>query len=204
MQHKASAWLFLFITILCILPSNSLKCYECSCTLSDLSGCRCNDFSDFDDGSYCFIDAIRSSNDTLFEMTRLPLDSTYIPLKDTYYILVIESIRYNQTSATWSTVPTGAAFGCDWDLCNSFNYVDTLPYTFQLGIDTNWLTTNIYGTGVVDSCRTCATDTCGNATNPIDDTKCPILPCNKTTTVRSSTLSLDFDENLATSLVCCI
>ena len=175
----------LLLLLVLFIPSESLKCYECGCTLSDLSACNCMVTSDFDDGSYCFIVENRMSDDTSIQMTRVSADATYIEIEDTYYLLTIESIRYNRTTNDWSTVATGVVFGCDWDLCNSFSYVSTLPFSFQLGVDKTWLTDNLYGTGTVDSCRHCSSEICGNSTHPLDETNCPSLPCNKSSTVRS-------------------
>nr|ACC43936.1 ArkC_4 [Philodina roseola] len=196
---KILQYSLLLLMVLWIVPSDGIRCYECGCALTELAECNCGATSDFDDGSYCFIAETRTLENTYIQMSRLLPDSTYIEIEDTYFVLVQESIRYNRTSATWSTVPFGVIFGCDWDLCNSFSYVSTLPYSFQLDVaDKEWLTENIYGTGTVDSCRHCPTETCGNGTAPIGDANCPLQPCNASTTC----VAYDYWNDLATDLQC--
>jgi hypothetical protein len=96
---------------------------------------------------------------------------------------VDESIFYNETSSTWETKTKRVVHGCDWDFCNKFLLIESLPDTFQLTINSSWLNDNIYGTGRVSSCNNCSNQICGNQTNPINYDLCPFTQCANSTTV---------------------
>ena len=174
------------LLFLSVLPSESLKCYECGCDDSDYAACNCGGMSDFDDGSYCAIFETKPTGTTSIVLSRIDRNSTYIYIEDPYYILIQESIRYSRADNKWNLVTTGSVFGCDWDYCNAPSLIDVLPASFQLTVDDAWLTPNIYGTGSVAGCHHCPEETCGNKTNPIGLAQCPIIACtNGSTTVSS-------------------
>jgi len=173
----------ILLLLVSVVPLNSLICYECACDQTSVSQCNCSDTSDLDDNDYCVIYEQRDILGTRIDLTRIPRNSTWVFVEDPYYILVVESIRYNLTAQEWYLWTNSIIFGCDWDLCNSPNLIDSLPDSFKLSIDENWLDTNIYGTGSVDSCNYCPTGVCGDTLNPIDFSQCPITPCVNVTTV---------------------
>ncbi|CAM4773730.1 unnamed protein product [Rotaria magnacalcarata] len=181
------------LLILAVAPSYSLICYECSCSQPDLSACRCEDTSESFDNDYCVIAEQRFTDETSLQLSRIPRNSTYIYIEDPYYILMQESIRYNKTTSNWNLVTTGSLFGCDWDYCNSPNLINALPNSFRFTIDKAWLDTNIYGTGNISACHTCAFETCGDPANPLNFTQCPLIPCINATTCLVYDLWSDFD-----------
>lgn len=151
---------------------------------SDLAACNCGTYSTDDSArDYCVIIEQRGDSDSFFELTRIPRNASWIDVDDSYYILAIESIRYNQTGANWYLVTNGIIYGCDWDYCNSPNLILQLPNTFQLSIDKTWLETNIYGTGSVNSCHLCQQSQCFNETNPFNPANCPLTNCINATSV---------------------
>ena len=178
------AYGLVLLLLVSIAPCNSLRCYECGCDASDLSACNCDYSTDTSYDDYCIIVESRyTAAETFIQLSRTNRNSTWVYVEDPYYIVTIESIRYNRTIQQWSTWTDGIIFGCDWDLCNSPDLIDALPDSFQLTIPKAWLDTNIFGTGSVTGCHHCPTEVCGNTTNPIDYTQCPMTPCVNSTTV---------------------
>jgi hypothetical protein len=172
----------ILLLLVSVIPSNSLVCYECGCDHTDLSLCDCGFTSEFSDNDYCTIFEERYIDETYIELSRIPRNSTWVFIRDPYYILTLESIRYNKTSLQWTTWTNGILYGCDWDRCNSPNLIDVLPSSFQLVINPTWLNTNILGTGSVSSCYHCPTETCGNKTNPINFSNCSVQTCTDNST----------------------
>ncbi|CAF0856814.1 unnamed protein product, partial [Rotaria sordida] len=162
----------------CAVPSNSLTCYECGCDQNDIAACNCSQTSTEFDGDYCVIGEERLINGTTTVLTRID-----------------QSIRYNQTADAWYTWTEGAIFACDWDFCNSPNLINALPASFQLNIDKDWLDTNIYGNGSVTECHHCPFVTCGDSTNPINFTECPMTSCDNETTCLAFDLWTDLETN---------
>ena len=172
--------LLLFIWI---VPIDGLQCYNCQCLESDTSTCDCDSITtDSYPVDYCVIIETRTLDDAYIELTRVPRNASWLHVDDYYYLLAVESIRYNLTTADWFLFTTGIIYGCDWDLCNDPSYIDVLPNSFTLSIDKTWLDTNIYGTGSVDSCYDCQGG-CFNQTYPFDPDNCPLTNCTSTTSV---------------------
>jgi hypothetical protein len=176
-------WIFL-VLVLWTVPSTSLVCYSCWCPSNSIAACDCNMQINVDQDSHCTIVKDLYVTDPSIQLSSALLNSSYTRIKDPYYILVDETISYNETASDWITRPKRVAYGCDWDLCNQYSLISSLPDTFQLSIDKTWLTENIYGNGTVTGCHTCSNAVCSNATTSIDYDLCPFLPCNNSTTVR--------------------
>ena len=178
-------WIFL-VLILCTVPSTSLRCYKCWCPTANISACDCTDAADVEEGSHCTITQDLHSSNPYIELSSAFPNQSYIRIKDPYYILVDESIYYNETTSGWLTKPKRVVYGCDWDNCNRFSLVSSLPDSFQLTIDSQWLTDNIYGTGTVTSCHSCSEEVCGNETQSINYDLCPFTSCQNSTTVSNA------------------
>nr|ACC43977.1 ArkA_3 [Philodina roseola] len=161
--------------------SAGLKCYECRCSKENVYDCNCDTTVTAPEGTHCTIVEDLHSDDPFIEMATSLLDSSSTLIRDPYYILLDESIGYNVTGDKWSSQPKRVVFGCDWDLCNKYSFVESLPRTFQLEIASTWLTENIYGTGSINECPTCS-ELCGNDTNPIDFGSCSLQTCENSTT----------------------
>jgi hypothetical protein len=163
---------------------HSLICYECACDTTDVTVCSCDSTSNENlANDYCVIIEQRDMFQTYVQLTRIPRDSTWLEIEDTYYMLAVESIRYNLTTSQWNLWTNNIIFGCDWDFCNSPDLISALPDSFKLSIDTTWLNTNIYGNGSIDSCHSCSSGVCGNSQNPFNSTECPLTTCINVTTV---------------------
>jgi hypothetical protein len=176
-------WIFL-VLVLWSVPSTSLRCYKCWCPSLNISACDCANAADVEEGSHCTITQDLHSSNPYIELSSAFLNSSYIRIKDPYYILVDESIYYNETTSLWETKPKRVVHGCDWDNCNRYSLISSLPDSFQLTIDSQWLSDNIYGTGSVTACLTCPNEVCGNATQPVNSDLCPLTTCENATTVR--------------------
>jgi hypothetical protein len=179
----------ILLLFMVIVPINSLTCYSCNCLKSNLAACYCDGNSTDSFGvDYCVIIEQRDVSDTFIELSRVPRNASWLHIEDPYYILAIESIRYNETTEDWYLVTNGLIYGCDWDYCNSPDLILGLPNSFALSIDETWLNDNIYGNGSVDSCFTCEQSQCFNETNPFDPENCPLTNCTNITSVISDNI----------------
>jgi hypothetical protein len=175
---------FVVLLLVSIVPSNSLECYECGCDGDDLSACECGFVTTSTEIDYCIILEDRYTPDsTYFQLSRIPRNATLLYIKDPYYVLTQESIRYNLTTSEWYVWVGAVIFGCDWDRCNSPSLIPSSPNSFNLTINTTWLDTNIYGNGSVDGCYVCPTQVCGDTSNPGNFSECEITSCGNITTV---------------------
>jgi hypothetical protein len=172
------------LLIVSVVSYECLKCYECDCNQSNLSKCECDRMSDSDDDTYCVIFETRYTESAQITMTRIERNSTYVYIKDPYYILLQESIQYRVSTKEWFLMTNGAVFGCDWDLCNAPGLINVLPDSFKLTIDKTWLDTNIYGTGSVTDCYHCPNETCSHSTCSIDVSRCSIITCTNADSVK--------------------
>jgi hypothetical protein len=175
-------WIFL-VLVLWTVPSTSLTCYKCECPSFNTSACDCSTWVNVEEGAHCTIIEDFNPLNQYLELSSAFLNSSYIRIKDPYYIIVEESISYNETSVQWETKTKRVVYGCDWDYCNSFALISFLPDTFKLTISSTWLTENIYGNGSVNSCHNCSDGICGNATHSINYDLCSYSPCDNSTTV---------------------
>jgi hypothetical protein len=174
----------ILLLLVSVGPINSLLCYECWCDDTDITACDCGSTTEEDlDVDYCVIVEQRDIFGTYIDITRIPRNSTWLYINDPYFILAVESIRYNVTASQWNLWTSNIIYGCDWDLCNSPNLINVLPDSFKLSIDTNWLDTNIYGTGSTDSCNDCPRGLCSDNENPLNFTECPLTTCINVTSV---------------------
>ena len=174
----------ILLLFMVIVPIDSLTCYSCNCLLSDVTACDCSRYStEYLSRDYCVIIEQRDISDTFIELSRIPRNASWLDVDDSYYLLTIESIRYNQTGADWHLVTNGIIYGCDWDYCNSPDLIDKLPNSFALSINKTWLNTNIYGIGSVNSCSTCQLSQCFNEANPFNPASCPVTSCTNATSV---------------------
>jgi hypothetical protein len=172
----------ILLLLVSVVPIDSLVCYDCGCDQTNLSQCFCGSItSDVDD--YCIIIEGRDIFGTYITLGRIPRNATWLYVDDPYYILAIESIRYNLTTMDWSLWTYSILYGCDWDYCNSPELIDVLPASFVLSIDKTWLNTNIYGSGSTNSCHYCPEGDCGTVDNPFNSSQCPLTSCTNATSV---------------------
>ncbi|CAM4974507.1 unnamed protein product, partial [Rotaria socialis] len=184
-------------TVLWIVPSTSLICYDCWCLPSDISTCNCPSTTDVGEGSFCTIVENFHSSEPYVELAHNSESFLYTGIKDPYYIQVDEAIFYNETTNKWEIKIIEMTYGCDWDYCNEYSLISILPNSLKLDIDEEWLTTNIFGTGVATSCHTCTNETCGNQTQSIDYDQCTFTSCDNSTTclVYSLWHNIETDES---------
>ena len=157
--------------------SAGLECYECRCSKENLNACNCAKTVNASAGAHCTILEDLHSDEPFIEMATSIPGSSYVLIRDPYYILLDESISYDKVNDQWLTQPKRVMFGCDWDFCNKFSFVESLPRTLQLNIaDSTWLTENIYGDGSISACPTCS-ELCGDQTNPIKFNSCSSESC---------------------------
>lgn len=180
----------LLLLLLSVSSSTGLDCFSCFCQPTNTTACDCTNVVTVQAGFHCTIVQDLHSSDPYIEMSSADANSSYAQVKDAYYILVDEDIYRNDSTSTWQTKTKRVVYGCDWNLCNNFTLIASLPQSYKLTIDSAWLESNIYGSGSVSSCNTCANEICGNKTNPIDYDQCPITTCVNTTTVSCIALPL--------------
>lgn len=175
--------LTLLLILSVVVPIFSLICYECGCEQENIGLCNCQEISEEFGNDYCVIAEQRFEDATYIQLTRIPRNSTYIYIEDTYFILFQETIKRNATSTEWNSITTGALFGCDWDYCNSPHLIYEVPSSLKFTMSKSWLDENIYGTGSTNQCHQCAFEECSDASNPIDFSKCPLTTCVNVTSV---------------------
>lgn len=176
-------WIFL-VLMLWSVPGTSLICYDCACSSTDISACNCTDTVTAEDGAHCTIIENFDPSNSSVELSAASLNSSYVRIKDAYYIIVDDTIFYNETASDWKTKTNGVVYGCDWDYCNDDTLISSLPNTFNLNISPTWLNENIYGSGSVNDCHNCSDEQCGNETYSVNDILCPFASCDNSTTVR--------------------
>lgn len=171
------------ILVLWTVPSTGLFCYTCNCPLFDTTACNCSNVTNVVTVAHCIITKDFDASNSNVELSSSSISSSYSRIKDPYYIIVDESIFYNETTAQWETKTNQVVYGCDWDNCNSFDFITALPTSFNITIDPIWLNENIYSNQSVNGCYNCSNEICGNQTNPIDYNLCQFTSCNNSTTV---------------------
>lgn len=187
---------FILILLVFVTSTHSLLCYEGFCQGKDTLECSHDEPSSGED-DYCVIIEQRFYDVDYIFITRVHNFPSYVEVEDTYHILVIDSIRYNQTANKWYTWPAMVMFGCDWDLCNAPDIIDKLPDSFSVTMNETWLNENIYGTGSVDSCNYCPRGICANNETAYNMTECPMTNCtNNETSVIRSILKNMFSRNI--------
>jgi hypothetical protein len=175
---------FLFLVlVLWTVPSTSLVCYTCNCPSFNTSACDCAETIVVAEGAHCtIVEDFNPANRSL-ALSSAFLNSSYIRIKDPYYIIIDELIFYNETTSVWETTIKRVIHGCDWDTCNKYALVSSLPNVFKLTIDSAWLDGNIYSNGSVNGCHNCSDGICGNVAQPIDYNLCSFTSCDNSTTV---------------------
>lgn len=193
-------WIFLALAI-AAQPSASLICYQCSCSSSTVSACDCDDILDVGEDSHCIIVKDFHFLDSHIELSSTVLNSSYIRIKDPYYVRIDESIVYNEETSESETKIKRLIYGCDWDYCNRYSLISRLSNSVKLTIDNVWLQENIYGTGSVTACHTCSGEISVNQKHSIDYTQCPFSPCTDSTTVSVLEKNTEFKKYKETFLV---
>lgn len=171
------------ILTLWAMPSASLTCYTCNCPSFNISACDCAATTTVPDGAHCTIIEDFNPNNPYLQLNYTFPNSSLVRIQDTYYVMIDESIFYNETDPTWVQRVNRVVFGCDWDNCNRYALVSSLPDTFNLNIDPPWLNENIYGNESVTACYNCSNELCTNATTPVNFELCPSDSCSNSTTV---------------------
>ena len=182
------------ILVLWTVPSTSLVCYTCECPSTDIAACNCSSETNAAVGAHCVITkGFDPADNNVTLSTSSSLSSSYSRIKDTYYIIVDETVFYNETVAQWETKTNQVVYGCDWDNCNSFDLIADLPNSFNITINQPWLDQNIYGNGsITTGCNNCSSGICGNQTDPIDYDLCSLSPCDNSTTVSMQRIKIEF------------
>ena len=186
---------FVLILTLWTIPSASLSCYTCNCPSFNISACDCGRTSVVPEGAHCTIVEDFDAADPYLELTYTFLNSSLLRIQDPYYIVADESVFYNELNSTWETRVNRVVLGCDWDGCNSYNWVAALPDTFNLTIDQNWLTENIYGTESNVTCYNSSNELCANTSSPVNFEISPSDSCDNSSTVSISAATL-VQENI--------
>lgn len=160
-----------------------LICYDCQC--EDNINCECETYTVSNiETSYCTI--IRENYEDSFDVILGPINrnSTRLYIREFPYLLVEESILYNETTKIWWTRNNIAVYGCNWDYCNDPRLIPYLPSGFKMGLPDGWLNLNVLGTGQpVRDCHECLEAPQCGTTEFLDVSACPIKECNTTCVV---------------------
>lgn len=166
-----------------IAPTAGLLCFTCSCSSLDTSACNCTTQITVPIGAHCTIIEDFNPVNSSIALSYAFANSSLVQIRDLYYLMVDESMFFNETTVPWQNKVNRITFGCDWDSCNQFDLVDSLPNSFNLTIDSAWLDENIYSNVSVSNCYSCSNAICANLTTPVNFELCPNNPCADPSTV---------------------
>jgi hypothetical protein len=163
------------------IGESQIICYDCFCYNDP--DCLCETYTVADaKTSYCTI--IRENfgdNDFVIDLEHISRNSTRVYIREFPYLLVEETIVYNDSNKRWNPRTNLIVFGCNWDYCNHPRYLPYLPDSFQMLMSETWLNKNVLGTGQpVRNCHECPTAPVCSTTDFIDGDQCPIQLCNTT------------------------
>jgi hypothetical protein len=161
------------------------RCYECYCSDASISSCSCNRTTVRPAAStYCVIDRLNIGEAYYIDLGHIDRSSSRIYIRNFPYLLVEESIFYNESTGIWNTTTNYVIYGCDWDYCNHPSLVPYLPASFQMRLPESWLNSSVLGSGQpVRDCHQCPdTAYCGTL-DFLDASRCPIQACNTTCVV---------------------
>jgi hypothetical protein len=156
------------------------RCYDCYCY--NQPNCPCNRTTIIPaNGTYCLITRENYGQDIWISMGHIEQDSTRVYIREFPYLLVEESILYDEQLLRWNTITNFVVYGCNWDYCNNPSLIPYLPNTFQLRLPDAWLNTNVLGTGQpTRECHQCPdAPQCGTS-DFLDASRCPPRECNTT------------------------
>ena len=157
----------------------SIRCYNCSC-VEPVCPCKTYDI-DLTDNSYCTITRENFAQTISIDYGRESVNSSLAPIRMFPFVLVRESITYNEGSGRWNTQPELVVYGCNTDLCNKPSLLPYLPSSFQMRVSEGWLNSSVLGTGQpVRDCHECPAGPVCSPTEFIDGDQCPIQSCNTT------------------------
>ncbi len=156
------------------------RCYDCYCY--NEPNCPCNRTTIVPaNGTYCLIERENYGQDIWIAMGHIDQDSTRVYIREFPYLLVEESILYDEQLLQWNTTTNFVVYGCNWDYCNTPSLIPYLPNTFQMRIPDEWLNTNVLGTeDTIRDCHQCPeAPQCGTS-DFLDTSRCPVQACNTT------------------------
>ncbi|CAF4019845.1 unnamed protein product [Rotaria sp. Silwood2] len=159
---------------------NPLKYYSCECTSSTTCACTSFEVVSLDD-TYCIIAREHRDQDISFNFTYLDYYASYNYILEAPFVVVEETISYDERTARWLTATNLVLYGCNWNSCNKSELISLLPNTFQMRLPETWLNTSILGTGrLVRDCHECPDAPQCGTTDFLDSSRCPIHSCNTT------------------------
>ena len=159
---------------------NQLSCYDCYCVNDPV--CACDKIRTLPASeTHCTIIRLYLGQNVFLYLEHINRNSSAIYIRDFPYMLVEESILYDESSSQWNTFPTLVVYGCTTNFCNDPYLIPSLPINFEMRLPEAWLNTNILGTGQpIELCHQCPNVTQCGTTDFIDISRCPSLPCNTT------------------------
>ncbi|CAF4019814.1 unnamed protein product [Rotaria sp. Silwood2] len=160
--------------------SGQLHCYECFCKNDPI--CTCNKTVPLRDNlTFCTIVRLYDGQDFWIISEHIDRNSPKIYIREFPFLLVGESILYNEANGRWNTRPDLIMYGCNTDFCNDPRLVPKLPISFQMRLSQSWLNSSILGTGQsVRDCHECPDAPQCGTTEFLDPNQCPIHSCNTT------------------------
>jgi hypothetical protein len=157
----------------------SLTCYRCEC-FNTTCPCTTYETSAHED-TYCVILLEQHGQSISVSLQHLDLFSTAIYIHEFPYVLVEESITYDETGGRWYTTTNFVLYGCNWDKCNKPELIPLLPNSFQMRLPEAWLNSSVLGSGLpVRDCHECPDAPQCGTTDFLDAARCPVRSCNTT------------------------
>jgi hypothetical protein len=156
-----------------------LQCYNCSC-MGTTCPCTTYEVSSIEN-TYCVILRENIGQDVYTNLEHIDIDSTRVYIREFPYVLVEESITYDEGIGRWFTKSNFVIYGCNWNLCNKPELIPLLPDSFQMRLPEAWLNSSVLGSGLpVRDCHECPDAPQCGTTDFLDAITCPIISCNTT------------------------
>ena len=130
--------------LLLISLTSALFCYECKdCT--DIRTCTCDRLVNKKaKENYCTLTRETVDGGYNVYIEAVPRNFTTFYVYDPSYVSVEESIVYDSTTETWSSVSNKMTYGCQADRCNRADLLRQLPSKgLSLNLPSDWLNTNL-------------------------------------------------------------
>ena len=167
------------------LRDQPLQCYNCSCAGTN---CPCTTYETSSaENTYCVIVRENFGQNVFIDLEHIDTTSTPVYIREFPYVLVAETITYNEGVGRWTTTTDMIIYGCNWNLCNKPELIPLLPNSFEMRLPEAWLNTSVLGTGKpVRDCHQCPDAPQCGTTDFLDASRCPIRSCNTTCLVRDT------------------
>ena len=170
-----------------------IRCFSCYCS-SD-QNCICDTVSTASvESSFCTIVRNYNGNNDSIYFNPTEINPSYTNVQEFPFVLVKESILYDNQTGQWFGRTNEVIYGCNWDYCNTLSLLSLLPSSLQISLPDSWLNSTILDTQQpLYTCYSCTDPIC-SLNNNYNDSSCGIRPCNTTCFASNTYVNTTIDE----------